>query len=213
MSSATRDSVFEWLGQQLCRDDFPGPIRGHLSENPRAEAALRQLLVFGPSACLLLGTPFRVSQLRGAKIVVRPNRRGYLKAVSLSQVQPIAMLALTCSSTARHCYALGLGTIPVCRRLPGPQKRTYGIFGDTLGLAGHGDSGLRPLFPRTRPERRTIHSFDRISCLDRLQRCHRGRPSVGGLELVQPMGSQVRKLCCQACPPASGVQDQEAHTP
>ena len=52
------------------------------------EAVLQGLLVFGPAACLIIGAPVRIAQLYGAKLVVLPNRRGYLKIVSISKGKP-----------------------------------------------------------------------------------------------------------------------------
>ena len=58
------------------------PSRGHLSDEPRVETLLQALLVFGPAVWLLVGAAFRIVQLRRAKIVVIPNRRGYPKLVA-----------------------------------------------------------------------------------------------------------------------------------
>ncbi len=86
----TANSRLEWPEQLCLRKDGSGPIRGHLSDDPRVEAVLQGLLVFGPAAWLLIGAPVRIAQLRGANLVVLPNRQGYLKAVSISRGETIA---------------------------------------------------------------------------------------------------------------------------
>ncbi|KAK4449692.1 hypothetical protein QBC34DRAFT_350884 [Podospora aff. communis PSN243] len=79
--STSRDfGWFEALPSLVCdRDRVAVPPRGRLSDNPRADAFLQNLLVFGPAAWLLSGALFRIFQLWGAKPVVLPNRRGYPK--------------------------------------------------------------------------------------------------------------------------------------
>ena len=68
---------------RLCvRKNVSAPSRGHLSDEPRVESLLQALLVFGPAVWLLVGAAFRIVQLRRAKIVVVPNRRGYPKLVA-----------------------------------------------------------------------------------------------------------------------------------
>lgn len=55
---------------------------GNFSDDPRLEAFFQGLLLFGPAAWLLVGAPVRFAQLRRARTVLLPNRRGYLKVVS-----------------------------------------------------------------------------------------------------------------------------------
>ena len=80
-------SAVMWLWSRLpplCllpRDGLPA--RGRLSNDDRVEALLQGLLNFGPAAWLLLAAPVRIAQLRRAKLVVLPNRRGFVKSVCL----------------------------------------------------------------------------------------------------------------------------------
>lgn len=75
-----------WLGG-LCleKNNNSVPLKGHLSSSPRLDAILQGLLLFGPVVWIVVGTPIRVSRLRKADLVILPNRRGYLKAVRISQ--------------------------------------------------------------------------------------------------------------------------------
>ncbi len=77
-----------WPQQQLClpsddrvRRGFAAP-RGHLSDNRHVDAVLQGVLLFGPSAFLLVGALVRVFQLYRAKLVIVPNYRGIVKIVS-----------------------------------------------------------------------------------------------------------------------------------
>jgi hypothetical protein len=83
MWPTTANSWPEWLEQLCLRKDGSGSGHGRLSDDVRVEALLQGLLVFGPAAWLLVGTPVRTAQLYGAKLVVLQNRRGYFKAVSI----------------------------------------------------------------------------------------------------------------------------------
>lgn len=78
-------SRFEWSEQICLPKHDSGPIRGHLSDIAWIEAALQALLVFGPAAWLLIAAPFRVAQMWERKAVVLSNRRGYFKAVGISE--------------------------------------------------------------------------------------------------------------------------------
>lgn len=71
--------------ESLClrKDDNFVPRKGHLSSSPRLDAILQALVLFGPAAWLLVGTPVRFVQLRKTDLVVLPNRRGFLKIVSI----------------------------------------------------------------------------------------------------------------------------------
>lgn len=71
--------------ESLClrKDNNFVPPRGHLSSSPRLDAILQALILFGPAAWLLVGTLVRFVQLRKTDLVVLPNRRGYLKIVSI----------------------------------------------------------------------------------------------------------------------------------
>lgn len=81
------DLSAEWQ-EQLCHpENDSARLQGHLSDDQQVETILQGLLQFGPAAWLLVGASFRIAQLRGAPLVVLPNRRGYLKAVSVSHGQ------------------------------------------------------------------------------------------------------------------------------
>ena len=67
--------------EQRMRIGFSAP-QGHLVDNPRVEAVLQSILLFGPSVLLLIGAPIRIFQLYRAKLVTVPNYRGLVKAVS-----------------------------------------------------------------------------------------------------------------------------------
>ena len=58
--------------------------QGYLVDNPRVEAVLQGILLFGPSVFLLIAAPIRIFQLYRAKLVTVPNYRGLVKAVSES---------------------------------------------------------------------------------------------------------------------------------
>ena len=75
------DSHFCLPLDQRMRTGFSAP-RGHLVDNPRVEAVLQGILLFGPSVFLLIGAPIRIFQLYRAKLVTVPNYRGLAKAVS-----------------------------------------------------------------------------------------------------------------------------------
>jgi hypothetical protein len=78
----TIDLSAEWQ-EQLCLPKHDSARRqGYLSDDQQLEAIFQGLLQFGPAAWLLVGASFRIAQLRGAPLVVLPNRQGYLKAVS-----------------------------------------------------------------------------------------------------------------------------------
>jgi len=79
-----------WPRQLYLYKDDSEPIRGYLSDDPRVEAVLQCLLVFVPAAWLIVGAPVRIAQFCGAKLVVLPNRRGYLKIVSISKGKIVA---------------------------------------------------------------------------------------------------------------------------
>ena len=68
---------------QLCiRKGTSAPRRGHLSDDSRVETLLQSLLVFAPAVWLIFGAAVRIVQLRSARPVVLPNRRGILKVVA-----------------------------------------------------------------------------------------------------------------------------------
>jgi len=81
MSFSTAKTGLAWPSQFCSRDGPPGPSQGYLSDNPDVEAVIQGILTYGPAAVLLLGAPIRIAQLYGAKLVVLPNRRGYVKVV------------------------------------------------------------------------------------------------------------------------------------
>lgn len=94
----------EWQEQLCLPKHDSAPLRGHLSDNQQVEAILQGLLQFGPAAWLLVGASFRIAQLRGAPLVVLPNRRGYLKAVSVSNGTIVAVV-LTHARLACRLYS------------------------------------------------------------------------------------------------------------
>lgn len=194
---------------RLCKDDL-GPVRGHLSDDARVEAVLQCLLVFGPAAWLLLGAPVRIAQLRGAKLVVLPNSRGYLKAVSISKGKPVgAPLTHMCPARLFHSLRLTV-SLPRSRH---SGTGTLEPVGSTTAFLGRRCSRTSALVPRARPKCRTIHSLDQLFCHDGSQRCHPSRPSIRGSEPLQPMGSRVRHYRYQVCPPRPGEPDEEVRPP
>lgn len=71
--------------EQLClANDDSVPFRGYLLQNPKSDALLQGLMLFGPSIWILIASPFKFQQLRCSKVVVLPNRRGYAKMVGIS---------------------------------------------------------------------------------------------------------------------------------
>lgn len=92
MRPPTTDLIAEWQEQLCLPKHDSAPLRGHLSDDQQVEAILQGLLQFGPAAWLLIGAWFRIAQLRGAPLVALPNRRGYLKAVSVSHGTIIAAM-------------------------------------------------------------------------------------------------------------------------
>ena len=81
-------SLAEWPRQLCLRTGASAPWQGHLSDDPNVEAVLQRFLVYGPAVVLLLVAPIRIAQLYRAKLVVLPNTRGYLKAVSTIYGRP-----------------------------------------------------------------------------------------------------------------------------
>lgn len=61
---------------------FPAS-RGHLIDDPHADAIIWNVLLFGPAASLLIFAPWSIYTLYRAKLVTAPNYRGIAKAVSL----------------------------------------------------------------------------------------------------------------------------------
>ncbi|KAM7217664.1 hypothetical protein V8F06_006919 [Rhypophila decipiens] len=57
-----------------------GASRGYLADDPRVDAILWNILLFGPAAALLISAPFRIYTLYRAKLVTAPNYRGIVKA-------------------------------------------------------------------------------------------------------------------------------------
>ncbi|ETS83861.1 hypothetical protein PFICI_05737 [Pestalotiopsis fici W106-1] len=101
--------------EQLCLPDHDSaPLRGHLSDDQQVEAILQGLLQFGPAAWLLIGASFRIAQLRGAPLVVLPNRQGYPKALVVSILCALQLSYLLLSDVERsqsHLLAARLSSV------------------------------------------------------------------------------------------------------
>ena len=200
------------LTEQLClREDDAGPIRGHLSDDPRVEAVLQALLVFGPTAWLLIGASFRIAQLWEAKLVVLPNRRGYLKAVSISNKGETVAAPLTYIYLAQRLHPLRFKVSLPSSRHSG--TRPLEAVGSTTAFLGRCYSCMCALVPRARPKCRTIQSLDQLSCYHNSQRCHPSWPFIRGLEPLQPMGSRICYFRYQICPSRPRRPDQEVYSP
>jgi hypothetical protein len=168
MWPSTSDLSAEWQEQLCLPKHDSAPLRGHLSDDQQVEAILQGFLQFGPAAWLLIGASFRIAQLRRTPLVVLPNRRGYLKAVSVSNGTIIAAV-LTRARLAYRLYSLrstsGLLTSRQCRTYPAASASGETVLGRHRGA-------MHALIPGAWPKCSTINPFDQLFVDRNSQRCH-----------------------------------------
>ena len=179
-----------WFAHECIQRDFSAP-QARLSNNSYIEAFLQGLLLFGPPAFLLIGTPLRIFHLYRAKLVTVPNYRGLVKLVSeKGKFGPHHSVTNWSQDCIIHCLRLAAGLHYYGDRWYG-RRHASGVSSALLGCIC---CVLCAVLLRAWPVYCAIHHIDSLPCLLDLRRCYSRRPPICGNEPRQPFPTGLRHL-------------------
>lgn len=155
----------------------------------------------------LVIAPFKIFQLRHAKLVTLPNHRGLIKAASeVKSTQNISSDTLEGSVCYAHCFAANIHYFYDHRAIHSSSSSCTSIVSDSLC------SLFRAIISRTWPFHHNIHALDRVPVLLHALRCHPVWASVRSPGSKLLLSTAVCHRHCQTCSPHLRDAEQDINS-